>query len=69
MPRTTAPGLSITPAVAAFYNYQIHPPSVEAEVSVYAKGVQPRSDFMGFRSRKQREEDMGENACVLSRHA
>jgi hypothetical protein len=57
MPRSTASGLHITPAVAAFYNYQIDPPSVEAEVSVYAKGAPPRRDFTGFRSRKQREED------------
>jgi hypothetical protein len=57
MPRSTAPGVRITPAVAAFYNYRIHPPSVEAEVSVYAHGAPPRQDFTGFRSRKQREED------------
>jgi hypothetical protein len=54
---STASGLRITPEVAAFYNYQIHSPSVEAEVSVYAKGAPPRRDFRGFRSRKQREED------------
>jgi hypothetical protein len=36
MPRSTMSGLSITSAVAAFYNYQPHPPSVEAEVNVYA---------------------------------
>jgi hypothetical protein len=57
MPRSTASGLRITPAVAAFYNYQIHPPSVKAELNVYAKGALPRRDFTGFRSRKQREED------------
>jgi hypothetical protein len=57
MPRSTAPGLRITPAVAAFYNYQIDPPSVEAKVNVYAKGAAPRGDFTGFRSRKQRVED------------
>jgi hypothetical protein len=57
MPRSTASGLRITPAVAAFYNYQILPPSVEAEFSVYAKGALPRRDFTGFRSRSQREED------------
>jgi hypothetical protein len=50
-------GLSITFAVAAFYNYQPHPPSVEAEVNVYATGAPRRSDFTGFQSRKQREED------------
>jgi hypothetical protein len=54
MPRSTAPGLRITPVVAAFYNYQIDPTSVQAEVNVYAKGAAPRGDF---RSRKQREED------------
>jgi hypothetical protein len=50
-------GLRITPAVAAFYNYQIDPPSVEAEASVYAKSAPPRRDFTGFQSRAQREED------------
>jgi hypothetical protein len=39
MPRSTASGLRITPAVAATYNYQIDPPSVEAEVNVYAKAA------------------------------
>jgi len=62
MPRSTASGLHIAPAVAAFYNYRIHPPSAETEVSVYAKGAGPRSDFTGFRSRKQREEDEQEPA-------
>jgi hypothetical protein len=57
MPRSTSSGLRITPLVAAFYNYQISPPSVEAEVSVYAKGSAPRADFTGFQSRKQREEE------------
>ena len=57
MPRSTAPGLRITPVVAAFYNYQIDPPSVQAEVNVYAKGAAHRGDFTDFRSRKQREED------------
>ena len=56
-PRSTASSLRITPEIAAFYNYQIHPPSVEAEVNVYAKGGALRRDFTGFRSRKQREED------------
>jgi hypothetical protein len=42
MPRSTASGLRITPSIAAFYNYQIHPSSVEAEVSVFAQGVAPR---------------------------
>ena len=57
MPRSTASGLRITPTVAAFYNYQIHPPSVEAELCVYAKGAARRADFTGFQSRKHREED------------
>ena len=57
MPRSTASGLRITPAVAAIYNYQIAPPSVEAEVNIYAKGAPPRQDFTGFQSRKQREEE------------
>ena len=57
MTRSTASGLRITPAVAAFYNYQIHAPSVEAEVRVYAKGAPPRRDFTGFQSRQQRQED------------
>jgi hypothetical protein len=57
MPRCAASGLSITPAVAAFYNYRIHPPSVETELSVYAKGAPPRPDFTGFQTRKQRDED------------
>ncbi len=57
MPRSTASGLSITSLVAAFYNYQLHPPSVEAEVNVFAQGAPRRSDFNNFRSRKQREED------------
>jgi hypothetical protein len=58
MPRSTASGLSITPPVSAFYNYQIHSPSVEAEVNVYAAaGVPLRRDFTGFRSRRQRAED------------
>jgi hypothetical protein len=57
MPRFTASGLRITPEVAAFYNYRIHSPSVEAEVTVYAKGAPRRPDFTGFQSRKQREED------------
>jgi len=57
MPRSTASGLSITPEVATFYNYQIDPPSVEAEVSFYAKGSQPRRDCTGFQTRRQREED------------
>jgi hypothetical protein len=57
LPRSISAGLRITPAVAAFYNYQIHPPSVEAEVNVYATGAPPRRDFTGFRSRKQREEE------------
>jgi hypothetical protein len=56
MPRSTTSGLRITPAVAAFYNYQIHPPSVETEVNVYARGAPPRRDFTGFQSRKQHEE-------------
>jgi hypothetical protein len=64
MPRSTASGLRITPEVAAFYNYQIHPPSVEAEVSMYAKGAPPRRDFTGFRSRRQREEDEREGLGV-----
>jgi hypothetical protein len=57
MPRSTASGLSITPAVAGFYNYQISPKSVEVEVNIYAKGAPPREDFTGFQSRKQRAED------------
>lgn len=57
MPRSTASGLSITPTVAGFYHYQIHPPSVETELNVYAEGAAPRSDFTGFQSRKQREEE------------
>jgi hypothetical protein len=57
VPRSTASGLSITPAVAAFYNYQIHSQSVEAEVNAYAPGVPQRRDFTGFRSRQQRAED------------
>ena len=57
IPRSTASGLRITPAVAAFYNYQIHPPSVEIELTVYAQGATPWADFTGFQSRKQREED------------
>jgi len=57
MPRSTASGLRITPTVAAFYNYQIHPPSAEIELSVYAKGAPPRRDFTGFQSRSQRGED------------
>ena len=56
MSRSTASGLRITPAIAAFYNYQIDPPSVEAELNVYAKGAPPRLDFTGFQTRKQREE-------------
>jgi hypothetical protein len=43
--------------VATFYNYQVHPPSVETELNVYAKGAPLRPDFTGFRSRKQREDD------------
>jgi hypothetical protein len=66
MPRSTASGLNIPPSVAAFYNYQIHAPSVETEVTVYAKGAAPRTDFTGFRSRKQREEDEREKADQLS---
>ncbi len=57
MPRSTASGLRITPAVAAIYNDQIDPPSVESEVDIYAKGAAARQDFIGFQSRKQREED------------
>ena len=57
MPRSTTSGLRITPAVAAFYNYQTDPPSVEAEVSFYARGAWPRPDFTGSRSRRQREAD------------
>jgi hypothetical protein len=57
MHRLTVSGLRITPAIAAFYNYRIHPPSVEAELSVYAKGAPPRRDFTDFQSRKQRKED------------
>ena len=57
MPRSTTSGLRITPSVAAFYNYQVSPPSVDAEVNVYAKGAPPRRDFTGFRSRRQREQD------------
>jgi hypothetical protein len=57
MPRSTASGLRITPTVAAIYNYQIDPPSVQAEVNAYAKGAPTRQDFTGFQSRKQREED------------
>ncbi|MGB6944335.1 MAG: hypothetical protein WBE37_18175 [Bryobacteraceae bacterium] len=57
MPRSTASGLRITPAVAAIYNYQIDLPLVEAEVNIYAKGAPARQDFTGFQSRKQREED------------
>jgi hypothetical protein len=60
MPRSTASGLRITPTVAAFYNYQIHPPSVEAELRVYAKGAAPRADFTGFQSRTHRAEDARE---------
>ena len=60
MPKSTASGLRITPTVAAFYNYQIHPPSVEAEVNVYAQGAPERRDFTGFRSRRQRAEDDSE---------
>jgi hypothetical protein len=66
MPRSTASGLHIPPTVAAFYNYQIHAPSTEAEVSVYAKGAPQRPDFTGFRSRKQRAEDEREQADQLS---
>ena len=61
MPGSTTSGLRITPAVAAFYNYQISPPSVEAEVNVYAKGAPPRRDFTGFQSRKQREAEEREH--------
>jgi hypothetical protein len=70
MPRSTVPGLRITSAVAAFYNYQIHPRSVEAEVNVYAKGAPPRQDFTGFQSRKQREEDQLNQyrACSVKHH-
>ena len=70
MPRSTASGLRITPSVAAFYNYQIHPPSVEAEVRVYAMGAAPRLDFTGFQSRKQREEDQLNQyrACSVKHH-
>jgi len=64
MPRSTASGLRITPAVADFYNYQIHPPSAETELSVYAKGAPPRRDFTGFQSRKQREEDVSHSFQV-----
>ena len=60
MPRSTASGLRITPAIAAYYNYQIDPPSVEAELNVYAKGAPPRRDFAGFQTRQQREEDQRE---------
>jgi hypothetical protein len=60
MPRSTASGLRITPTVAPFYNYQIHPSSVEADVRVYAKGAARRGDFTGFQSRKQRAEDARE---------
>jgi len=60
MPKSSASGLSITPAVARFYNYQIDPPSAEAEVSVYAKGAPPWRDFTGFQSRRQRAEDEDE---------
>jgi hypothetical protein len=59
MGRSTASGLRITPAIAAFYNYRIHPPSVEAELSVYAKGAPPRRDFTDFQSRKQQREKDG----------
>jgi hypothetical protein len=62
MPQSTNAGLRITPSVAAFYNYQISPPSVEAEVKVYAKGAPPRLDFKGFQSRRQREEDERRNS-------
>jgi hypothetical protein len=43
--------------VAAFYSYQLHPPSVEAEVNVFAKGAPVRQDLTGFQTRKQPEED------------
>jgi hypothetical protein len=62
MPQSTTSGLRITPSVAAFYNYQVSPASVEAEVNVYAKGAPPRRDYTGFRSRRQREEDEREIA-------
>jgi hypothetical protein len=62
MPQSTTSGLRIIPSVAAFYNYQISPPSVEAEVNVYAKGARPRRDFTGFRSRQQREDDARQRA-------
>lgn len=61
MYRSTASGLRITPAIAAFYNYQIDPPSVEAELNVYATGAPPRLDFTGFQTRKQREENQREH--------
>jgi hypothetical protein len=57
MPRSTTSGLHIRPEVAAFYNPQGSLPSVEAEVSVYARGASPRLDFTGFQNRRQREED------------
>ena len=62
MPQSTNSGLHITPSVADFYNYCVSPPSVEAEVNVYAKGAPPSQDFTGFRSRQQREEDEREIA-------
>jgi hypothetical protein len=66
MPRFTSSGLRITPQIAAFYNYQIHPPSAETERNVYAKGSPPRKDFTGFRSRKQRDEDERADYCQYS---
>jgi len=65
MSRSTASGLRITPAIAAYYNYRIDPPSVEAELNVYAKGIAPRRDFTGFQTRKQREEDEREQRRAL----
>jgi hypothetical protein len=67
MHRSTSSGLRITPEVAIFYNYQVSLPSVEAEVSVYAKGAPPRRDVTGFQSHRQREEDERERLTVSSR--
>jgi hypothetical protein len=46
MPRSIAPGLRITLAAAAFYNYQIDPPWVEAER--LREGRRATRGFHGF---------------------